>query len=113
MSEPEAGAVDFMYLLDRLEEALVTAQRRVESIQKVPFNIDAIDGKEIAEKGLTGLTDLLRETPGIFSLNQGRSVASEIVARGLSLGGTDEPGYTRNDVGGVVSTYVGEIPVRY
>jgi vacuolar-type H+-ATPase subunit H len=27
MSEPEAGAVDFMYLLDRLEEALVTGSR--------------------------------------------------------------------------------------
>lgn len=27
MSEPEAGAVDFMYLLDRLEETLVTGSR--------------------------------------------------------------------------------------
>jgi hypothetical protein len=27
MSDPEAGAVDFMYLLDRLEEALVTGSR--------------------------------------------------------------------------------------
>ena len=27
MSDPEAGAVDFMYLLDRLEEALVNALR--------------------------------------------------------------------------------------
>jgi vacuolar-type H+-ATPase subunit H len=27
MTEPEAGAVDFMYLLDRLEEALVTGSR--------------------------------------------------------------------------------------
>jgi hypothetical protein len=27
MSDPEAGAVDFMYLLDRLEEALATGSR--------------------------------------------------------------------------------------
>jgi outer membrane receptor protein involved in Fe transport len=95
---------------DSLEEVVVTATRRAESIQKVPFNISAIDGAQIAEKGLTGLTDLLRQTPGVFSPDQGRGVASEIVARGLSVGGTSEPGFANNDVGGVVSTYLGEIP---
>ena len=94
-----------------IAEVVVTATRRAESIQKIPFNISAIDGDEIAAKGLTGLTDLLRETPGVFSGDQGRGAANEIVARGLSLGGTEEPGYANNDVGGVVSTYVGEIPV--
>jgi len=96
---------------DALDEITVTATRRTESIQKVPFNISAIDGSQIAEKGLTGLTDLLRETPGVFSRDQGRGSANEIVARGLSVGGTSEPGFANNDVGGVVSTYVGEIPV--
>jgi len=98
-------------LEDKLEEVVVSATRRLESIQKIPLNISAIDGTQITEKGLTGLTDLLRQTPGIFSGDEGRGAASEIVARGLSVGGTSEPGYARNDVGGVVSTYVGEVPV--
>jgi len=96
---------------DVLTQVVVTATRRAESIQKIPFNITAIDGDQIAEQGLTGLTDLLSQTPGVFLADQGRGVAGEIVARGLSLGGTSEPGYANNDVGGVVSTYVGEIPV--
>jgi outer membrane receptor protein involved in Fe transport len=94
-----------------LDEVVVSATRRMETLQKVPLNIAAIDGGLIAERGLTGLTDLLSQTPGVFLADQGRGVAGEIVARGLSLGGTAEPGFAENDAGGVVSTYVGEIPV--
>src|SRR5262249_26378409 len=57
---------------DSLSQVVVTATRRSENIQKIPLNIAAIDGAEITEKGLLGLTDLLRETPGIFSGNHGR-----------------------------------------
>jgi outer membrane receptor protein involved in Fe transport len=94
-----------------LDEVVVTATRRAESIQKIPFNISAIDGAQISAQGLSGLTDLLRQTPGVFAQDAGRGEANEIVARGLSVGGTAEPGWAKNDTGGVVSTYVGEIPV--
>jgi len=94
-----------------LAEVVVTATRRVESIQDVPFNIAAVDGAQVAEQGLTGISDLTRWTPGLYSANEGRGTASEIVARGLSIGGVDDPGFANNDAGGTVSTYVGEVPL--
>lgn len=96
---------------DTLEEITVTATRRVESIQKIPFNITAIDGNQIVEQGLAGLTDLARETPGLYLADKGRGGANEIVPRGLSIGRVNAPGFVVNDAGGTIATYVGEVPL--
>jgi len=96
---------------DALAEVTVTSTRRLESIQDVPFNITAIDGQQIAEQGLNGLTDLARETPGLYLADQGRGGAGEIVPHGLSIGRVNAPGFVVNDAGGTVATYVGEVPL--
>ncbi|MGH8290378.1 MAG: hypothetical protein ACREV7_15365 [Steroidobacteraceae bacterium] len=41
-----------------LHEIVVTAQRRRETVQEIPYNISVIDSRQIAESGATTLNDL-------------------------------------------------------
>jgi iron complex outermembrane recepter protein len=53
----------------RVEEIVVTAQRRAQNILDVPLSIDAETGEGLREKGLESITDLRFETPGFISLS--------------------------------------------
>lgn len=94
-----------------LEEVVVTATRRSESIQDIPLNISAVSGDQITEQGLTGLADVMRWVPGIHIVDQGNRGADRIVARGLSVDSFSGSEGLNNTGGGTVATYVGDIPV--
>lgn len=49
-----------------LEEIVVTAQRRTQSLQEVPISIETISGAEIAKQGYRDLDDVASTTPGIL-----------------------------------------------
>jgi len=48
-----------------LEEVVVTAQRRVQSLQDVPLSIEAISGEELSRQGYRDLVSLSDFTPGV------------------------------------------------
>ncbi len=61
-----------------LEEVIVTARKREESLQDVPLTVTAITGDTIAELNLKGIEDLGRFTPGFsYTSAFGRSAGSE------------------------------------
>lgn len=94
-----------------LEEVIVTATRRAESIQDIPLNISAVSGDTITEQGLSNLADVMRWVPGIHIVDQGSRGADRIVARGLSVDSFGGSEGLNNTGGGTVATYVGDIPV--
>jgi iron complex outermembrane receptor protein len=49
-----------------LEEIVVTAQKREQSIQDVGISISALSGDQMRSLGFTGSTDLARVTPGVY-----------------------------------------------
>jgi iron complex outermembrane receptor protein len=49
-----------------LEEVVVTAQRRAERLQDVPFSISAIAGEDLKKSGITSTRDLTLVTPGLL-----------------------------------------------
>jgi len=53
-----------------LEEVVVTAQRRAQSLQDVPISIDVVSGEAIDKQGYTFLRDLADFTPGIIIKNE-------------------------------------------
>ena len=91
-------------------ELIVTATRRAESVQDIPLNITAVGGEQIAEQGLTELSDLLPFVPGINIVDRGGRQGNPIIVRGLNLDGIGS-GDGNNDGGGTVATYIGEIPL--
>lgn len=89
----------------------VTANRRTQSIQDVPFNISAVGQKEIDAAGWVDTSDLLRDMPGVSVPDGGGRAAANnnaITIRGLnlSLSGTDAVFLTDP----TVSTYVNDTP---
>jgi iron complex outermembrane recepter protein len=72
---------------DALEEIVVTAQRREESLQNVPISITAFSRATMDAQGTRTIDDLSRLTPGISfvrSANNNNSESSDISIRGIS-----------------------------
>jgi iron complex outermembrane receptor protein len=76
-----------------LEEVVVTAQKREESLMDVPLSITVFSGKSLEQDGISNLQDIGSQTPGLvfsaFSVGQ-----PEISIRGIS---TKEDGASAND----------------
>jgi iron complex outermembrane receptor protein len=72
---------------DALEEIVVTAQRREESLQNVPISITAFSQATMDVQGTRTIDDISRLTPGISfvrSANNNNSESSDISIRGIS-----------------------------
>ena len=77
----------------QIEEIIVTAQKKEETLQDIPMAITAISGTQIEEDGIRDLNDIQGRTPGLvvanFSVGQ-----PEIAIRGI---GTKEDGAAAGD----------------
>ncbi len=93
-----------------IEEVVVTATRRAETVQDVPINIAALSGDAIQQQGLSDIADIAAFVPGLHVVDQGARGASRIVVRGLNADPSNASEQLNNGSGGTVATYVGEIP---
>jgi iron complex outermembrane receptor protein len=67
-----------------LEEIVVTAQRRAESVQDVPIAISAFTANELATRNITETLDLVQYVPNVFgSNNTGLGSANAYYIRGI------------------------------
>ena len=63
-----------------LEEVIVTANAREQSVTDIPYNISAIQGEDIADRQIFTSTELLRSVPGVYVPEKGQRNAG--IARG-------------------------------
>jgi iron complex outermembrane recepter protein len=68
-----------------IEEIVVTAQRRNESIQNVPITIQAITGEQLGQLNVTTFDDVLKYLPNVTFSSNGPGQGN-IYMRGLSAG---------------------------
>jgi len=68
-----------------IQEVVVTAQRREESIQNVPATMQAFTGQVLAQQNIQTLDDLIKYTPNVTFGNNGPG-QGVIFMRGLSTG---------------------------
>ena len=95
-----------------LEEVIVTATRRSESIQDIPLNITALGSDLIERERLSDLSDVARRVPGMTLVDQGPRSGSVLTVRGLNADSLSSAETTVGNSGGDnVGIYVGEIPV--
>src|ERR1700679_2995939 len=59
-----------------LEEVIVTATRREESVEKVPISIEALDQHELTQYGIKSISDLAAMVPGLQFQANGYSLYS-------------------------------------
>lgn len=88
---PRAGIITALALLlsplvaqaQQLEEVIVTAQKRSESLQDVPISIAVVSGVELANLNKTQITDLQRLVPGFTFTENTSDAGRNILIRGI------------------------------
>lgn len=69
----------------KLEEIVITAEKRTDTVQKASVSIDVISGNTINQQGLNDVNDVLKNVPGVVTRNSAGGTTIEI--RGVSSGG--------------------------
>jgi iron complex outermembrane recepter protein len=67
-----------------IEEVIVTATRREESLSKVPISITSIGSAEMDSRGVKDFEDLVRLTPGVNLTSDSATGANRVAIRGIS-----------------------------
>ncbi len=96
-----------------VEEIVVTANRREQSINDVPYNISAVSGDFLVKAQITDTAELMRSIPGVAVVDRGHrnsGVINGINIRGLNVDGSAFGDYQLSTVP-TVSTYVNETPI--
>jgi|GEM_PF-594850 len=69
---------------NRVEEIIVTAQKRAENVQNVPISITAVSAEELKNRSVSQISDLQSATPNVtFSTTAQGTLASTVGIRGL------------------------------
>ena len=98
---------------DRLEEVIVTAQRRSERLIDVPYNISAVSGDDLTSAGAANANDLTKVVAGLGNFSDGpsdRYGQNNFTLRGLN---TDSLTLSNKYTAASVATYYGDTPVFY
>jgi len=84
---------------EALAEVVVTAQRYTSTVQDTPLSLSALSGAQLLSAGLSRLTDVVREIPGLSMRSAGPGL-TEFEARGLASTGGAAPtvGFYLDDV---------------
>ena len=80
-----ANAADAGVGAERIEEVIVTAQRRTENIQNVPIAIQALTADTLTQLNVATLDDFVRYLPNVTAPSSGPGM-SQVFMRGLSVG---------------------------
>jgi outer membrane receptor protein involved in Fe transport len=76
---------------DKLEEIVVTAQKRVERLQDVPVPVTAINAEVLANNNQLRLQDYFTQVPGLTVTAGGFHGEPQLTIRGLTTGGFTNP----------------------
>ena len=98
-----------------LEEVIVTATRRTESMQRVPIAMQAFTGQALEQLNIATLDDYIQYLPNVTTANNGPG-QNEVFMRGLSAGAQASQGSGSTGVYPNVAIYLdnqsGQLPNR-
>lgn len=108
---PPDGIAQQVNSAPELEEIVVTATRRSETLEAVPYSISVLSGQQIEQANITDIASLTEQVPGLSTYNYGaRFVAATAPnIRGINASGT--PRGFRSFEQDPVGTYIGNSPI--
>ena len=96
-----------------IEEIVVTASRREQSIQDIPYNISAVQGGDIEEQNIVDTSELMRTIAGVSVIDRGYRNSGHV--NSLIIRGVNVDNGANGDVGlsavSPVATYVDNTPL--
>ena len=96
-----------------LEEVVVTATRRAQAVQDVPYSISVLSSQTIDDTGVSDLSDMVNLIPGLVSAEMGADagVNNTLIMRGVNANNPGTNNILPNVVEPSVSTYLNNSPV--
>jgi len=98
---------------DVLEEILVTASRREQRMEDIPYNISAVDGSEIEGRNIVDTAELMRTISGVSVIDRGYRNAGHV--NSLIIRGVNVDNGVNGDIAlssaATVATYVDNTPL--
>jgi outer membrane receptor protein involved in Fe transport len=96
-----------------LEEVVVTATRRQQALEAVPYSISAISEEQLDAAGITDIASLAAHVPGLSMYDYGARFAGAVtpIIRGINATGSPPRGF-RTFEQAPVGTYIGNSPVE-
>ena len=82
------GSIAMAQAKPELEEIVVSATRREQTVQEIPFNISAVSGAALEQANISDAVEALRTMAGVSVADRGyrnAGVASSIVIRGINV----------------------------
>src|ERR1700722_8544280 len=97
---------------DSLAEVVVTATRRAETLEAVPYSISVVSADQLAQAGVTDISSLATAVPGLSMYDYGARLAGATVPiiRGINATGEPTRG-VRTFEQAPVGTYIGNSPI--
>lgn len=96
-----------------LPEIIVTASRREQSIQDIPYNISAVDGADIEDQNIFETAELMRTISGVSVIDRGYRNAGHV--NSLIIRGVNVDNGVNGDIplsaAATVATYVDNTPL--
>ena len=95
-----------------LQEVTVTATRRTQTLEAVPYSMSVVSADRLAESGVTDLSSLADEVPGLSMYEYGaRFITATVpIIRGINATGEPTRGFRAFEQA-PVGTYIGNSPV--
>src|ERR1700722_16360494 len=95
-----------------LQEITVTATRREEALEAVPYSLSVISSDQLAAAGVTDLMSLSTQVPGLSMYDYGARFAGAVtpIIRGINATGSPARGF-RSFEQAPVGTYIGNSPI--
>ena len=95
-----------------LQEVTVTATRRQETLESVPYSLSVVTPEQIAATGVTDLMSLSTQVPGLSMYDYGARFAGAVtpIIRGINATGSPARGF-RSFEQAPVGTYIGNSPI--
>ncbi len=97
-----------------LQEIIVTAQRRQQSLDSVPYSISVVSAEQLAAAGVIDIASLTSQVPGLSTYDLGTRLSGAVfpIIRGINASATAEDRPFRTFEQSPVGTYIGNSPVE-
>src|SRR5581483_1518985 len=96
-----------------IAEVTVTATRRTQTLEAVPYSLSVVTADQLAETGVTDIASLASQVPGLSTYEYGArfSAATVPIIRGINATGEPTRGF-RTFEQAPVGTYIGNSPIE-
>ena len=96
---------------DQLAEVTVTATRRTQTLEAVPYSISVVSAEQLEQAGVTDLASLSYQVPGLSMYDYGARLVGATVPIIRGINADSEPRGFRTFEQAPVGTYIGNSPI--